>query len=273
MTGARLSRLASLREAVGRIETRIENADAAPDSAARRAALGHAAIDAVLGGGLALGALHEVFAGDGRQGAAATGFALGLVRRVTQNRRFVLWIAQDFTARETGQLAMSGFAELGLDPRLIVVVRDINAETALRAASDGLGCNAFGAVVVELWGEPRAFDAVASRKLSFSATASGVTALMLRHGARPAVSTAETRWVVSAAPSRADTIRRPWGAPLLDAGLVRNRHGQTGRWLMQWNCDEYQFDEPAHSRPVAAAPADRPVQAAARTAQWRRRRA
>ena len=51
------------------------------------------------------------------QSTAATGFVLGLVRRITQNRRFVLWIAQEFASRETGELAMTGFVELGLDPR------------------------------------------------------------------------------------------------------------------------------------------------------------
>ena len=41
-------------------------------------ALGHAEADATLQGGLALGAVHEVFA-EGRQSAAATGFVAGLV--------------------------------------------------------------------------------------------------------------------------------------------------------------------------------------------------
>ena len=72
---------------------------------------------------------------------------------------------------------------------------------ALRVAADGLACNALGAVVTEIWGETRAFDLVASRKLTLAASQSGVTAVMLRLAARPAVSTAETRWIVRAAHS------------------------------------------------------------------------
>ena len=48
----------------------------APD----RVALGHAEADATLQGGLALGAMHEVFAEAARQSAAATGFVAGLAR-------------------------------------------------------------------------------------------------------------------------------------------------------------------------------------------------
>ncbi len=60
MTSARTSTLASLRGSIERIEA---HADA---SAPARVALGHAEADAMLQGGLALGALHEVFA-EGRQ--------------------------------------------------------------------------------------------------------------------------------------------------------------------------------------------------------------
>src|SRR6267154_812354 len=111
MTGARTRTLASLRGSIERIETHDATA---PD----RAALGHAEADAVLQGGLALGAVHEVFA-EGRQSAAATGFVAGLAGRATA-RRPLVWVRQDFTEIESGALSMSGLAELGLDPRLLV---------------------------------------------------------------------------------------------------------------------------------------------------------
>ena len=47
----------------------------------------------------------------------AFGFVAALVRRITGGRRHLLWIRQDFAARESGDLAMAGFAALGLDPR------------------------------------------------------------------------------------------------------------------------------------------------------------
>jgi protein ImuA len=261
--------LASLRGAVARLET-INT-----ERLSERVPLGHRSADDALKGGLALGALHEVFAEEGRQGATATGFALALTRRVTQNRRFVLWVTQNFAGFETGELAMPGFVELGLDPRFIVAVRADNAEMALRATADGLACNALGAVVTELWGEPKAFDAVASRKLTLAAGLSGVTGVMLRLAASPEVSTAETRWVLRAARSPPSSRAAAWGEPVFDAELVRNRHGPTGRWIMHWNCDAHYFEQKddfnqqsfdqqaAPAVPVVAAAADRPLQAGA----------
>jgi protein ImuA len=244
--------LASLRTEVGRLET------GGAERVLARAALGAAAVDAVLKGGLAQGAMHEVFAGGSAQAAAATGFALALARRLTQSKRFVLWVRQDFSAIESGELSMAGFAELGLDPRYVVVVRTPTAETVLRTAADGLACNALGAVVAEIWGETRAFDLVASRKLTLAASETGVTALMLRLGAAPQASTAETRWIVRAAHSPPVAPWQGWGSPAFDAELARNRHGPTGRWIMEWMSDEYLFHErAAHPQRLAATPADR----------------
>src|SRR5206468_12661344 len=99
-------------------------------------------------------------------------------------------------------------------------------------------------------------DRVASRKLTLAARTSGVTGLLLRLAAVPMPSTAETRWIVRAAhsPPRLEA----WGTPMLDTKLIRNRHGPNGHWIMEWKCDECLFREaPAHSQPVAAAPADR----------------
>ena len=214
----------------------------------------------MLRGGIAVAALHEVFA-EGHQSAAATGFVAGLAGRVAP-RKPLLWVRQDFADIESGALSMNGICELGLDPRLVVTVRAGDAETALRATADALACDALGAVVLEIWGETRQLGLVASRKLTLAAQASGVTALLLRVAAEPAPSTAETRWIVRAAHSPPGSSSSAWGAPLFDAQLVRNRHGPVGRWIMEWKCDECLFVEPsANSQPVAAAPAHRPHQA------------
>jgi hypothetical protein len=106
--------------------------------------------------------MHEVFAEGGRQGATATGFIAGLAGRVAA-RRPLLWIRQDFAEIEAGALSMSGLAELGLDPRLLVTVRAADVEAALRTAADALACDALGVVVLEVWGQTRQLDLVASR--------------------------------------------------------------------------------------------------------------
>jgi protein ImuA len=248
-----MSTLATLRARIERIET---HGAATPN----RIALGHREADATLQGGLVRGALHEVFAEGGRHGTAATGFIAGLTARVTA-RRPLVWVRQDFCELEAGSLSMHGLAELGLDPRCIVTVRAFDVESALRSAADALACDALGAVVLEVWGEARPLDLVASRKLTLAAQASGVTALLLRLAATPAPSSAESRWIVRAAHSPPSALGSEWGAPRFDATLVRNRHGPTGRWIMEWKCDECLFSETADPQPVAAAPAHRPHQA------------
>jgi protein ImuA len=268
---ARTSTLTTLRGSIERIEA---HGDAYTPG---RVALGHADADATLQGGLAVGAVHEVFAEAGRQSAAATGFVAGLAGRAAA-RRPLVWVRQDFTEIETGALSMSGLAELGLDPRLLVTVHAADVDTALRTAADAFACDALGAVVLEVWGEARPLDLVASRKLTLAAQASGVTGLLLRLAAEPSPSTAETRWIVRAAHSPPAPLGpaaslmpaaslgpaapwSAWGAPVFDAQLVRNRHGPVGRWIMEWKCDECLFSKPAaYPQPVAAAPAHRPYQ-------------
>src|SRR6202521_431630 len=256
MSGVRTNTLATLRGNIERIES--HSATYRPD----RMALGHADADATLQGGLALGAMHEVFAA-GRHSATATGFITGLMGRAAA-RRPLVWIRQDFAEIESGALSMSGLAELGLDPRLLVTVRAADVDAALKTAADALACDALGVVVLGVWGEARQLDLVASRKLTLAAQASGVTGLVLRGAAEPSPSTAETRWIVRAAHSPPSVPAAPWsawGAPVFDAQLVRNRHGPVGRWIMEWKCDERLFEKPAaYPQPVAAAPAHRPYQ-------------
>ena len=146
-------------------------------------------------------------------------------------------------------------------------MRAADVDGALRTAADALACDAVGVVVLEVWGEARQLDLVASRKLTLAAQASGVTCLVLRVAA------------AAAAFDRGDTMDRArgafaacraldaWGTPVFDAQLVRNRHGPVGRWIMEWKCDECLFSEPAaYPQPVAAAPAHRPHPAPARIA-------
>jgi protein ImuA len=256
MMSVRMSTLASLRGDIERLEAHGDG------YALRKTALGHAGADAALRGGLALAAVHEVFC-EGHQSAAAIGFIAGLAGRLAP-RRPLVWVRQDFSEIELGALSMSGWAELGLDPRCVVSVRAADAEAALRTAADALACDAVGAVVLEVWGEVRQLDLVASRKLTLAAQASGVTGLLLRVAAQQKPSTAETRWIVRAAHSPPSIDGSAWGAPVFDAELVRNRHGPVGRWIMEWKCDECLFAEPAaYPQPVAAAPAHRPHQARA----------
>jgi protein ImuA len=222
-----------------------------------RAPLGHDEADACLKGGLLRGVLHEVFAVPGHE-ASATGFAACLVARVA-GAKPVLWIRQDYSALEFGELSAVGLLELGLDPSRMILVCAAHAEDAVRAASDALSCAALGAVVVEIAGTPRILDLVTSRRLTLAAAQKGVSVMLLRFAAEPDASTAETRWLIGAAPSPPD--EENWGKPAFDANLVRNRHGRTGQWAMEWCCDERVFAA-ADRGAVVPAPFDRPAAAA-----------
>jgi len=226
--------------------------------------------DGALGGGLKRGALHEVFARRGHE-TAATGFAAALAWRAA-SAKTVLWIRQDYSALEFGEIAASGLLDLGIDPSRVLLLRVAKPEDALRAASDALSCAALGAVVVELAGTAKVLDLTASRRLTLACAENGVTALLLRFGAEPDASSAETRWVVKAQASPEN--EENWGQPVFEAELVRNRQGGTGRWVMEWSCDDGIFREaPGRAAEtdrgaVVPAPCDRP--AAAALAQNRR---
>src|SRR6202790_1234136 len=92
-SGARMSTLTTLPESIQPIET------GGHAYTPGRVKLGHADADATLQGGLAVGAMHEVFTDAGRQSAAATGFVAGLAGRAAA-RRALGWVRQDFTEIE-----------------------------------------------------------------------------------------------------------------------------------------------------------------------------
>ena len=219
-----------------------------------RIPLGHDTADAALRGGLLRGALHEIFACD----ASGFGFAAGLARRAAGAKR-LLWIVQDFSALEQGTVAPTGLAEFGIDPASLLLLRAANATDALRAGVDALSCSGLGAVIVEIPGNPKILDLVASRRLVLAAQNKGITVFLLRPAAEAEPSAAETRWTIR---SQASAGSDDWGNPCFDAELTRNRHGETGRWDMEWCCDDGAFRETTHSGAVVSALADRPAQAA-----------
>ena len=219
------------------------------------APLGHAAADRTLQGGLMRGALHEVFALD----SAGYGFAAALARRAGGTKR-LLWIVQDFSALEHGQISATGLAEFGIDPACVLLMRAANATDALRAGADALNCRALGGVIVEIPGNPKILDLTASRRLGLGAQMSGVTAFLLRSEAQIEPSAAQTRWCVGTARSAKTD---DWGSPRFDAELTRNRQGETGRWTMEWCCDDGAFRDPfeqaAHPGAVVSTASDRPA--------------
>jgi protein ImuA len=201
---------------------------------------GHAGFDAALGGGLATGRTHELFAADALDATSAAAFAALLALR-TPGKAPLIWLRTTDAGRRTGHIYAPGIAELGGDPDRLLLVETADPKMLLACANDAIRCAGSAAVIVESWGKFPLFDLTAGRRLALGARDAGTTLLMLRLNAAPAPSVAETRWGVAAAPSRALDANAP-GAPAFDLELLRWRGGPAGtRWRLDWNHDEKCF--------------------------------
>ena len=69
----------------------------------------------------------------------------------------------------------------GMRPGVEVLKVDVpNARETLWTAEQGLGCPSFGAVIVEIWGDPPAVDFTATKRLALRSEARGVPCWLLR---------------------------------------------------------------------------------------------
>ncbi|WP_156500512.1 ImuA family protein [Croceicoccus bisphenolivorans] len=220
---------------------------------------GVSSLNTVLGGGLAGGCVHEVYTGETGDAAAAAGFAVALTAGMASTGREVMWLRLRRLQGTAGCIQASGWAELGGMPGcgLIAVLPD--AMALLHAAVDALRSPSLGAVIVESWGPMRELDLTVSRRLALAAEKSGVPLLLLRIDAAPVPSAAQTRWQVTAAPSRALPGNAP-GSPCFDVTLLRQRSGPCGlSWRLEWDRDQCRFREAPLSGAVVPVSAGRPA--------------
>ena len=200
--------------AISRLREQIQRLEGAPLRARDVLPFGLPAIDDHLpGGGLALGALHEVAGGGNAaiDGAAAALFTAGIAART---RGKVLWCItrQDLFA--------PALAQVGLGPDRVIYVDACDEKSVLACFEEGVRHGGLGAVVAEV----ARLSMTSSRRLSLAAEASGSIAIAIRRWRRqmeaadfgqPTASA--TRWRVSALPS----------APLPVPGVGR------ARWLLE----------------------------------------
>ncbi|HEY5606997.1 MAG TPA: hypothetical protein VIM38_01530 [Alphaproteobacteria bacterium] len=231
-------------------------------------AFGAPPIDAALGGGLALSALHELAPTAPIHLAAASGFAVALAARASGRRGQVpgqvLWVATDFAAGEAGGPYGPGLDLFGMAPARIIVLRVPRAVDVLWAMEEALRCRALACVIAELTGDGAAADLTATRRLALAAREGSCgqglgLGLLLRHRATPTPSAAATRWQIAAALSRPDAFGG-LGHTRFDLSLCKNRRGPSGRWIVTWDHHEHAFHA-ALPVGVAETAVDRPDRA------------
>jgi protein ImuA len=177
--------------------------------------------------------LSEVFAASPRDGGA-TGFLLAQLPR----GKPLLWVQERMAMLEAGRIYPPG---LGIGELIHVDARD--ARSALWAMEEGLRCSALGAVIGEIWGDPKALDFTATRRLAVAAERNGVAAYLIRLGGHANLSGARMRWRVASAPSIAHPLdpKAP-GEPVWDAELFRARGFAPGRWEVRHEGTADRFD-------------------------------
>ena len=195
--------------------------------------------------------LSEVFAPSTRDGGA-TGFVLAQVAR----GKPLLWVQERMAMLEAGRIYPPG---LGVGELIHVAARD--ARSALWAMEEGLRCAALGAVIGEVWGDPKALDFTATRRLAVAAERHGVAAFLIRLGGHANLSGARMRWRVASVPSLIHPFdpKAP-GDPAWDAELFRARGIAPGKWIVSRNAHgqaKGQDEDAADRLNLVAAAADR----------------
>jgi protein ImuA len=202
-------------------------------------------VDRCLGGGLALGQLHEIGAAgiDAETGALPAAFVSALLARIEPDRP-VFWIAP------AEDLHPPGLLPYGLDPNRLVLVRP-DKDIATLAAMEAALREGIAAAVV---GEVGHFGRTASRRLQLACLRHGSTGFVLRrwpHGHKTMdreTSVAVTRWHLTPMPSAKDG--KDPGLPRWHVALTHARGGRPGEWIMEAS------DDATHPLRVAAALAD-----------------
>jgi len=217
--------------------------------------LGLPAVDAVLGGGLACAALHELAPAAPAQFGTAAGFALALAALHTAGGRSALLIQTDFAALEAGAPYGPGLDCFGLPMERLIVLRVPRPVDALWACEEALKSRGVAVVIAELPEAGEAADFTATRRLTLAARAGGGLGLLLRHRPLPITTAATTRWQVAAAPSAPDRFGG-LGRTAFDLSLNRNRRGRCGRFIVCWDHHECLFLPQTLSVGVAAAADD-----------------
>lgn len=172
--------------------------------------------------------------------AAVSGFVLAKLRYKT---RPILCVQDHVSAKEAGRFYVPGLRHASS----VLQVDVSRARDALFAMEEGLRCQQISAVIGEIWGDPKALDFTASKRLMMRAEANGVPCWLIRRNATASLSAARDRWRVSSLPSQAHPHdpQSP-GAPRWQVELFRSRRAKPGTWVASYDraADRLDFSTP-----------------------------
>lgn len=286
----RLARARPSASHIAALRQRIDALSAAPSLAAGTYhwGLGVAEIDALLpivpGANRPAAGLHEIKPAAHTDRTVAAGFAAALLaRRLSADRRPVLWAFPARHRQEYGLPYGPGLARLGLAAERCLLVETRNRQETLWVLEEGLKSGAVAGVL----GAVDELDTTPARRLVLAAA---VPCFVLSDPARPGAPVAHTRWRVSSAPvARADTMAdgraqtsvapldmRRWrcrlalercrhgtGAPSLGAqGVGAQMSENQDGWLLEWCDASFRFHLVAALADRAVAPRGRRSSAA-----------
>ena len=174
--------------------------------------------------------LSEVFAAHPRDGGWA-GFLLAQL----DTAKPLLWIQDRMAILESGRVHPPG-----LPSQNLVHVEARDARDALWAMEEGVRCAGLSAVIGEIWGDPKALDFTATRRLAVASEKSGTPCWLVRLGGTVNLSGARMRWRIASVPSLANDLdpKAP-GLAVWDAELFRARGTPPGRWTVAHEADRF----------------------------------
>jgi protein ImuA len=213
------STLAGLRQQIERLAT--------PTGARHALPFGIEAIDDVLpGGGLALGAVHEITeqGSDGARASLSALFAAGILARIPGP---VLWCLH------SRDLFAPALARVGLHPDRVIYCETWKDAEVLPAMEEGLRHGGLAGVVGELVRLPL----MPSRRLQLAAETSGVVAFALRRSGstQDQANACFSRWRLAPAPS-GPMIDLSMGRAHWQLDLLRCRGAEFHSWSVE-ACD------------------------------------
>lgn len=206
--------------------------------------LGLAAIDRHLPPiGLAADGVHEIAPAAYGDMPAALGFAAALSMRQLENNpadeQPLLWCRLSSGAREWGRIYGHGLEALGLARQRLLTVTLNQPAAVLWTIEEALKSSSLAGIIADVGPN---LDLTAVRRLMLAAKRGRTPALLLFPALPEGGTSARSRWIVAAQPSRPPPFddQAP-GAPAWHLRLARCRGGRPGEWLVEWSHATHRF--------------------------------